>query len=50
MVEGRTLKVLLCCWIDHLVQAVGEHKEIESELMVSPQSDGVSILGNWEQG
>ena len=27
MVEGGTLKVLLCCWIDHLAQAIGEYRE-----------------------
>ena len=27
MVEGRTIEVLLCCWIDHLAQAIGEHRE-----------------------
>ena len=27
MVEWGTLKVLLCCWIDYLAQAIGEHRE-----------------------
>ena len=27
MVEGTTIEVLLCCWIDHLAQAIGEHRE-----------------------
>ena len=42
MVEGRTLKVFLCCWIDHLAQAIGEHRELESELM------GMRMLGFME--
>ena len=33
MVEGRTLKVLLCYWIDYLAQAIGEHREQKLELM-----------------
>ena len=33
MVEGRNLKVLLCCWIDYLVQGIGEHREEKLELM-----------------
>ena len=32
MVEGGTLKVLLCCWIDYLAQAIREHKEKKLEL------------------
>ena len=33
MVEGINLKVLLCCWIDYLAQATGEHREQKLELM-----------------
>ena len=34
MVEERTLKVLLCCWIDYLAQDhLGEHRELELELL-----------------
>ena len=33
MVEGRTLKVFLCCWIDYLAQAIREHREQKLELM-----------------
>ena len=34
MVEERTLKVLLCCWIDHLDQDhLGEHRELELEIL-----------------
>ena len=25
--RGGTIEVLLCCWIDHLAQAIGEHRE-----------------------
>ena len=25
--RGRTIEVLLCCWIDHLAQAIWEHTE-----------------------
>ena len=42
MVEGRTIEVLLCCWIDHLAQAIGEHRELELELM------GMIVLGFME--
>ena len=27
IVEGGTIEVLLCCWIDHLVKVIGEHRE-----------------------
>ena len=27
MVEKGNLKVLLCCWIDYLAQAIGDHRE-----------------------
>ena len=27
MVEERTLKALLCNWINHLVHIIGEHRE-----------------------
>ena len=34
MVEGGTLKVLLCCWIDHWPKIIWrEHRELESELL-----------------
>ena len=33
MVEGGTLKVLLCYSIDHLAHTIGEHRELELELM-----------------
>ena len=33
MAEGGTIEVLLCCWIDHLAQAIGEHREKKLELM-----------------
>ena len=43
MVEGRTLMVLLCCWIDKLAQDhLGEHRELESELL------GMIMLGFME--
>ena len=42
MVEGRTLKVLLCCWIDYLAQAIGEHREKKLELM------GIRVFGFME--
>ena len=43
MVEGRNLKVLLCCWIDYLTQDhLGEHKEIESNIF------GMRMLGFME--
>ena len=42
MVEGRNLKVLLCCWIDYLAHAIGENRELESELM------GMRVLGFME--
>ena len=42
MVEGRTLKVLLCCWIDYLAQAIGEHREKKLELM------GMRVFGFME--
>ena len=43
MVEGRTLKVLLCCWIDHLAQDhLGEHRELESDIL------GIRMLGVME--
>ena len=33
MVEGRTLKVLLCCWIDSWPKIIWrEHREIESDI------------------
>ena len=31
MVEGRTIEVLLCCWIDYLAQAIEEHREKKVE-------------------
>ena len=42
MVEGRNLKVLLCCWIDYLDQANGEHREKNLELM------GMRVFGFME--
>ena len=43
MVEERTLKVLLCYWIDHLDQDhLGENRDLESELL------GMRILGFME--
>ena len=42
MVEERTLKVLLCCWIDHLAQDIGEQRELGSKLM------GMRMLGFME--
>ena len=43
MVEERNLKVLLCCWIDHLAQDhLGDHRELESELL------GLRMLGFME--
>ena len=42
MVEGGTLKVLLCCWIDYLAQVIGEHRELESDFM------GMRVLGFME--
>ena len=42
MVEGGTLKVYSCCWIDHLDQAIGEHRELELEIM------GMRVLGFME--
>ena len=42
MVEGGTLKVLLCCLIDYLAQAIEEHREKNSELM------GMRVLGFME--
>ena len=42
MVERRTLKVLLCCWIDYLVESIGEHREQKLELM------GVRVFGFME--
>ena len=42
MVEGRTNEVLLCCWIDYLVQAIGEHREQKLELM------GMRVFGFME--
>ena len=27
IVEGGTIEVMLCCWIDHLAQAIREHRE-----------------------
>ena len=42
MVEGGNLKVLLCYWIDYLAQVIGEHRELESELM------GMRVLGFME--
>ena len=42
MVEKRTLKVLLCCWTDYLAHTIGEHRELESELM------GMRMLGFME--
>ena len=43
MVEGRTLKVLLCRWIDHLAQDhLGEHRELELELL------GMRVFGFME--
>ena len=43
MVEGRTLKVLLCYWIDYLAQDhLGEHRELKLELL------GMIMLGFME--
>ena len=42
MVEGRTLKVLLCYWIDYLAQAIEEPREKKLELM------GMRVLGFME--
>ena len=43
MVEGRTLKLFLCCWIDHLAQDhLGEYRELESDLL------GMKMLGFME--
>ena len=42
MVEGGTPKVLLCCWIDYFAQAIGEHRELKSDLM------GMRVLGFME--
>ena len=42
MVEGITLKVLLCCWIDYLAQAIGEDREKKLELM------GMKVFGFME--
>ena len=42
MVDGGTLKVLLCCWIDYLAQAIGEHREKTLELM------GMRVFGFME--
>ena len=42
MVEEGNLKVLLWCWIDYLAQVIGEHRELESELM------GMRVLGFME--
>ena len=42
MVEERTIEVLLCCWIDYLAQAIGEHREKNLELM------GMRVFGFME--
>ena len=43
MVKGRTLKVLLCCWVDSWPKIIWrEHRELELELR------GMRVLGFME--
>ena len=42
MVEGGATEILLCCWIDNLAQAIGEHREKKLE------RTGVRVFGFME--